>query len=168
MELKIYPDAVLRRKCRPVREITDEDLARAEQMLDLMYEAQGSGLAGPQVGWSSQVVTLDLERTRKGERIFVNPRIISAEGEVEQEEGCLSLPGVWAPVRRAEKVVMVAYTTRGERIEQEAEGLLARVWQHEMDHLNGMLLIDRLDPTRLMELRHKLRELERSAEGQGR
>ena len=163
MELKKYPDRILRTKCSPIREITDEDLARAREMLDFMYEAEGAGLAGPQVGWASRIVTLDVEGEGKGERIFVNPRIISLDGEVEEEEGCLSVPGVRVPVRRAERVVVAAYTVRGKRVEQKAEGMLARAWQHELDHLNGVLLVDHLDATVLVEIRHSLRQLELEA-----
>lgn len=163
MELKKYPQKILRARCSPILEITDEDVARAREMLDFMYEAKGVGLAGPQVGWSAQIVTLDVEGEGKGERTFVNPRIIHSEGEVEEEEGCLSVPGVRAVVRRPERVVVAAYTLRGERIELEAEGILARAWQHEADHLNGILFIDRLDPTVLMTIRHSLKELEREA-----
>ena len=160
MELKKYPNLILRAKCRPVLEITNEDIVQAKEMLEFMYAVNGAGLAGPQVGWNRQILTLDVGGERQGERVFVNPRIISSEGEVEAEEGCLSLPGLWAPVKRAEKLVVVAYTLAGERVEQHAEGLLARAWQHEIDHLNGMLFIDRLAPTTLMTLRQKLRELE--------
>ena len=165
MELRTYPDRILRVKCQPVREITDADLARAREMLELMYCVKGVGLAGPQVGWRREVVTLDITGERQGERIFVNPRIIRTEGEEEAEEGCLSVPGVWAPVRRAAKVLVVAYTIQGERIEQEFEGLPARAWQHEIDHLNGLLFIDRLPPIMLLTLRQKLHELEREHKG---
>jgi len=164
MELVIYPQRVLRVKCSPLKEINDESFERASRMLALMYEMSGVGLAGPQVGWAERVVTLDVDGSRKGERIFVNPRIVSSEGEIEEEEGCLSLPGVWARVRRAEKVVVAAYTLRGERVEIEAEGLQSRAWQHEIDHLNGMLFIDRLPPTSLLQIKDKLKGLERSFE----
>jgi len=170
MELKHYPDRILRRKCRPVREVDDEVLRRAEEMLQFMYESDGVGLAGPQVAWPQQILTLDVTGERKGPRIFINPRIINREGYIEMEEGCLSLPGVRAKVPRAEKVAVVAYTILGERIEAEAEGLAAVAWQHELDHLNGILLIDRLAPTQLMAIREELKRLERGlqdAEGAG-
>ena len=160
MELKTYPDRILRARCRPFAEVTDEDLSRAREMLEFMYQADGVGMAGPQVGWGLRIVTLDVEQEGKGERIFINPVVVHAEGDVEEDEGCLSLPGVRAEVRRSATVTVAAYTIRGKRVEQQAEGLLARAWQHEMDHLNGILFIDRLEPTALMTLRHKLRELE--------
>jgi len=160
MELKTYPDRILRARCHPFAEVTDEDFSRAREMLEFMYQADGVGLAGSQVGWSRRIVTLDVGHEGKGERIFINPVILHAEGEVEEEEGCLSLPGVRADVRRSARVTVAAYTILGKRVEQQVEGLLARAWEHELDHLNGILFIDRLEPTALMTLRHKLREFE--------
>lgn len=163
MELRVYPDKVLCRAASALREVTDDELARAREMLGFMYELEGVGLAGPQIGWRSRVVTLDVENSKKGDRIFVNPRIVSMEGEQTEEEGCLSLPGVRARVTRANRLVVVTYTIRGKRVELEVEGLPARAWQHEIDHLNGVLLIDRLDAVTLTQLRQQLRELEEAA-----
>jgi len=167
MELKLYPDRILRRRCQPVREVDDEVLQRAEEMLQLMYETDGVGLAGPQVAWPRQIITLDTIGEHEDPRIFVNPRIVNREGYTEMEEGCLSLPGVRARVPRAEKVTVVAFTILGERIEAEAEDLAAVAWQHELDHLNGILLIDRLSPTQLMTLREELKHLEHRTGGEG-
>jgi peptide deformylase len=161
MELKIYPDEVLRKKCAPLREVGDEEAHRMRQMLDLMYEEEGVGLAGPQVGWSVRVLTLDVEQDGSDPRIFINPRLVESEGQVEEEEGCLSLPGLSAAVPRAERVRVVAFTLQGKRYEVQAEGLPARAWQHEIDHLNGILFIDRLSPTKRLGLRHRLKELEK-------
>ena len=121
------------------------------------------------MGWCDRIVTLDAEGTREGLRIFVNPLIVLREGQIEIEEGCLSLPGVRALVPRAEKVRVVVYTLGGERLEMEAEELAACAWQHELDHLNGVLIIDKVPPTGLIPLRARLKELEReaSATGQG-
>ena len=159
MELKLYPDRILRRRCQPVREVDDEVLRRAEEMLQFMYESDGVGLAGPQIAWPRQILTLDTAGERQDPRIFVNPRIVNREGYIELEEGCLSLPGIRVHVPRAEKVAIVAYTILGERIEAEAEGLAAVAWQHEMDHLNGILLIDHLAPTQLITIRDELKRL---------
>ena len=164
MSIRTYPDQVLRVKSEPLREVNGADLARANCMLDLMYEANGVGLAGPQVGWNVRIVVMDVEQSHCGDRIFINPRILSTEGDVIEDEGCLSVPGVWAPVRRAQRVVVAAYNVRGERVEQTAEGLTARAWQHELDHLNGVLFFDRLEPMALMAVRHQLKSLERDAE----
>jgi peptide deformylase len=164
VELRYYPDRVLKRTCRPLREVTSETVTRAEEMLEFMYEADGCGLAGPQVGWGERIVTLDPEGGREGLRIFINPLIVHREGQSEIEEGCLSLPGIRVPVPRAAKVRVVAYTLRGERLEMEADGLAACAWQHEVDHLNGILIIDRLPPTKLITLREPLKRLEMEAE----
>ena len=159
MELKLYPDRILRRKCQPVREVDDEVLHRAEEMLQFMYESDGVGLAGPQIAWPRQILTLDVGGEHLDPRIFVNPRIVNREGYIEMEEGCLSLPGIRALVPRAEKVAVVAYTILGERIEAEAEGLAAVAWQHELDHLNGILFIDHLAPTQLITIRDELKRM---------
>jgi peptide deformylase len=164
MELKCYPDRRLRKKCRPIREIDEEVVRRAEQMLELMYESDGLGLAGPQVGWQRQIVTIDVEGNHDGDRLFVNPRIVEGEGYVEVEEGCLSLPGIRVDVPRSEKIKLVTYTIDGKRVETELEGLAAIAWQHEVDHLNGTLIIDRLAPTKLMSIRDKLKRLEGQVE----
>jgi len=164
VEMKVYPDEVLRGVCAPLREITDEELERAREMLEFMYVTEGVGLAGPQIGWRSRILTLDVEGAMKGDRIFVNPKIVSMQGEQTAEEGCLSLPDIRAQVTRANKVGVVAYTIKGERVELEAEGLAARAWQHETDHLNGILFIDRLDPIALTKLRQTLKQLEAEAE----
>ncbi|MHC5033697.1 MAG: peptide deformylase, partial [Planctomycetota bacterium] len=94
MELKIYPDSVLKKKSRVVKQVTDEIVARAQEMLEFMYEADGLGLAAPQVGWSERIVTLDVELEKKDPRVFVNPTITAREGHQEEDEGCLSLPGL--------------------------------------------------------------------------
>jgi len=164
VEFVKYPDPRLRKKCSPITEINDETLNRAEEMLELMYAREGVGLAGPQVGWLERIVTLDTEGNRKGDRIFVNPKIIETEGSIKDDEGCLSLPGIWVPVTRAERVTVSAYTIRGKNVELEAEGTAARAWQQEIDHLNGMLVIDRTTPTALMQVRDKLKKLERQYE----
>jgi len=167
VEIVFYPDRVLRAKCEPVREIDDRTFERAHQMIDCMHEADGVGLAGPQVGWKKRIVALDTGEQGPDERIFVNPQITDREGEEEAEEGCLSLPGIWLPVTRAERVVVTAYTIRGKKLEMEAEGLLSRAWQHEVDHLNGILIIDRVPATTRMRIRGKLKKLEeRAAEKQ--
>ena len=169
MELKYYPDRVLRKKCRPVEEVNDEVVERARRMLEFMYESEGLGLAAPQVGWSDRIVIVDVEGSKQGERIFLNPRLVRREGHMEQEEGCLSLPGVRLNVPRAEEMTVAAYTLAGERVELEVEGLGSAVWQHELDHLNGVLIIDKVPPTSLISIREQLKKLEReAAEGERR
>jgi len=167
MEVVLYPDKVLRAKCTPVQEIDDRTFQRARQMIDCMRDADGVGLAGPQVGWKKRIVTLDTGEEGPEDSIFVNPKITDREGEEKAEEGCLSLPGIWLPVARAERVTVSAYSIRGEKIEMEVEGLMSRAWQHEIDHLNGVLIIDRVPATTRMRIRDKLKKLEeRAAEKQ--
>jgi peptide deformylase len=160
VELKYYPDRVLRKKTRPIQEVNDDVMERARQMLEVMYEAEGVGLAGPQVGWGRRIVTIDVEGAKPQDRVFVNPIIVRRDGKTEQEEGCLSLPGIKVKVPRAEKLTVVAYTLAGERVEFDFEGLPACVWQHELDHLNGVLIIDKLPPTTLITIREQLKQLE--------
>ena len=163
MELRYYPDRVLRKRTRPIETVTDEVLERAHQMLDVMYQAEGVGLAGPQVAWSRRIVTLAAEDEEPSGRVFLNPVIIRREGQTEQEEGCLSLPGIKVKVPRAEKITVVAYALNGERAEFDLDGLPACVWQHELDHLNGILIIDKLPPTTLITIRDQLKKLEEQA-----
>lgn len=160
MELKIYPDTVLRESCAPLREVGDAEATKLRAMVDFMYECDGVGLAGPQIGWSVRVVTLDAEQDREDPRIFINPSLHNQEGEIVEEEGCLSLPGIQAPVPRVERLRVKAYTLDGTHFEKDVEGLEARAWQHEIDHLNGVLFIDRLQPTTLTSIRHQLKKLE--------
>ena len=161
MQIIHYPDRVLSRQSKPVREVDREVLDRAHEMLELMYESDGIGLAGPQVGWSRRIITLDVDQDRKGERIFINPRIIEREGQMEGEEGCLSLPGMSLAVPRAAKVKVAAYTPKGERLEIDADGLHAAAWQHELDHLDGLLIINRADPADILAVSRQLRKLEK-------
>jgi peptide deformylase len=160
MELKLYPDRTLRRRCRPLLEVDGEVTARAQEMLEFMYQSEGVGLAGPQIGWCQRICTLDPDGSHDGRRIFVNPLIVHREGYAEHDEGCLSLPGIEVRVPRSAKVAVVAYTLDGERVEMEAEDLAACAWQHELDHLNGVLIIDRVPPTTLLGIREQLKKLE--------
>lgn len=127
-----------------------------------MYEAKGIGLAANQVGWMERVLVKDETGERTGERVFINPVILHQEGETLEEEGCLSLPGVFGKVMRSEKVVVAAYTLKGERLEIKVEGLSARVWQHEIDHLNGTLIIDKMTPASRLANSKRIKELEQA------
>jgi len=162
-QLKIltYPDPMLRKKCDPVKEIDDDLLKLLDDMADTMYEAPGIGLAASQVGFMKRVIVVDIkprervEGSEEEEEILlppdrtelielINPEIVFAEGEVIGEEGCLSIPGFVSDVKRNYEVVVEGYNRDGERIQIECEDLLARVFQHEIDHLDGVLFIDRL------------------------
>lgn len=147
LEIKRYPDRILRKKAEPV-ETLDRNLQRLiDDMVETMYAAPGIGLAAPQVGVSKRVIVIDVSH-RDEERtplvVLINPEIASAEGEAESEEGCLSLPGYTTSVKRSEKVVVRGLDRKGKPLEIESGGILCRALQHEIDHLNGTLLIDRI------------------------
>jgi len=163
MTIRCYPDPVLRRTAAPVRAVDEAFLARAHQMLAFMYEADGIGLAGNQVGWLERIVAIDATQANAGDRVFLNPRIISAEGETHDEEGCLSLPGIHIVVTRAARVTVAAWTLRGVKIELQAEGLAAAAWQHEIDHLDGKMIIDRAPESARTALGRQLKQLEKDA-----
>ena len=138
-QLKIYPDAVLRDKSFPVLNFDSRLFNLIEGMKEIMYLRQGIGLAAPQVGVLQRVVITDI-----GEGLFtlVNPVILHRQGAEYLEEGCLSLPGVQVEIQRSEIITVSGLTVKGKTVEMELSGLMARVIQHEIDHLNGILIID--------------------------
>jgi peptide deformylase len=161
-DLKIiyYPDPRLRKVSEPVTRF-DENLARlASRMFELMREEQGVGLAAPQVGINLRMFVMNHDGKPENDRIIVNPQLLDAEGNETSEEGCLSLPDIRAQIDRAAKLVLRAQDVTGRPIEEKAEGFIARIWQHETDHLNGILLLDRMGFTAKMGVRKKIRQLE--------
>jgi peptide deformylase len=161
-DLKIisYPDPRLRRVSVPVKEFGDKlgDLVR--RMFELMREAKGVGLAAPQVGYNIRLFIVNHTQQPEDDRVYVNPVLFDAEGEEISSEGCLSLPGINVDVTRAKSAKMQAMDVNGKRIEQVETDYVARIWQHELDHLNGILLIDHMGPTAKVENRKILKELE--------
>ncbi|MBI4619252.1 MAG: peptide deformylase [Desulfobacterales bacterium] len=144
LKILTYPDPVLKKKAKPV-EIIDERIKKlAEDMIETMYAAPGVGLAAPQVGESLRVITVDVTRKEEGLIVLINPEIISSEGECTEEEGCLSVPDFKEIVQRKEKVLVKGLDLEGRKIQIPAEGLLAIAFQHEIDHLDGILIIDRV------------------------
>lgn len=141
-----YPDPVLSQKARPVEDIDDDIRRLADDMAETMYAKDGIGLAAPQVGESCRLVVIDVTGPSRREdlRVIVNPVIESAEGEVETEEGCLSVANYRANVKRAERVRVTGRDLDGEPVDIEAGDLLAICLQHEIDHLDGTLFIDRI------------------------
>ena len=139
-----YPAKVLRTKTKEVARITDEDRKLVKDMIDTMYAENGVGLAANQVGVSKQIFVASADQVRGKELVFFNPRLVKKEGVLKEFEGCLSVPELYEPVKRAKRVWMRAMTLEGKTVEVKAEGLLARIFQHETDHLSGMLFIDRL------------------------
>ena len=146
LDILKFPDRVLRTPARPVEAITGEVVELMENMLETMYAAPGIGLAAPQVGVSKRIIVLDLDHENPGPNAIklANPVIREAEGEVVFEEGCLSVVDFTAEVKRAEQVVVSGYDENGEEVEIETDGLLAVALQHEIDHLDGKLFIDRI------------------------
>jgi len=156
-----YPDPVLRRKAEPVSDINEEILELIEDMTDAMYGDDGVGLAAPQVGESKRLIVVD---AGEGLTVLINPEIIQKSGEeASLEEGCLSLPDIRVDVSRPSSVVVHGLNEKGKKIELEAEGLLARVFQHEIDHLNGVLIIDHASSVQRSLLKSRLRGLGKAA-----
>jgi len=139
-----YPAKVLRTKTKKVERVTDEDRKLVKDMIETMYAENGVGLAANQVGISKQLFVASADQVRGNELVYFNPCLVKKEGTLKEFEGCLSIPELYEPVKRAKRVRMRAMTLDGKTVEVKAEGLLARIFQHETDHLNGLLFIDRL------------------------
>jgi peptide deformylase len=157
LTVRKYGDPVLRRRATPVTEITDEIRRIVDDMIETMYDEVGIGLAAPQVGISLRLMVVGHEKGR-GARAIVNPVITETVGEITAEEGCLSLPGIFAPVTRAESVTLEGQDLEGQPVTIKGRGLTARVFQHEMDHLDGVLFIDRLDPMTRDRIKRKIKK----------
>jgi len=158
LQLVEYPHPALLRRARPLVRI-DEALADAvERMFEIMYEAQGVGLAANQVALPYRLFVVNAagDRDAGEELVFINPVLSRPRGNAVQEEGCLSLPGVRMDVRRPERVVIDAWSLAGEPMHLDADGLLARIVQHEYDHLEGRLFTDRLSEAATLEVRRSL------------
>lgn len=144
-EIRILGDPVLRRKAEPVETVDDEVRELIDDMLETMYDADGVGLAAPQVGLSHRVIVVDTREPEVAPFALVNPVIVESGEETDRgEEGCLSIPGLKEIVERPARVVVEGLDPEGNPRRIEAEGLLARVLQHEVDHLDGILFLDRV------------------------
>ena len=163
MEIVKYGHPALRWKAKELTELTPDFKATVRAMFNLMYEARGIGLAATQVGLPYRFfvvnTTADPKETEE-ELVFINPEIIRKKGNVEGEEGCLSLPELYGQVARAEEIVLEAYDIDGQGFEMECSEILARVIQHENDHLDGVLFIDRMKPDEVEELQANIDDLE--------
>ena len=162
LNIHIYPDPVLRQRAVPV-DMVDRSIRKLiDDMAETMYDAPGIGLAANQVGKTLRVIVIDLQKEdyHHGLIALVNPRIIAESGTIIWEEGCLSIPDYYSTVKRSEKVTVEGLDPDGKRIEIHAEGLLAVALQHEIDHLNGKLFIDHLNPIKrdLFKRRWKKRQ----------
>jgi peptide deformylase len=155
LRIVVYPAAVLQKKSEPVDVVDAQVVQLAHEMSKLMVTAQGIGLAAPQVGVARRIITANVG---DGFIYLVNPVIEEREGKVRMEEGCLSCPGISADVDRAEKIVVRGLDLDGKGVVYRAEGLTARVLQHEIDHLNGVLIVEKLPWLERIAARRKLRD----------
>jgi len=163
LEILHYPDPRLRRHAEPVATVDDKVRALVDDMATTMYAAPGIGLAAIQVGVAQRVIVIDLSESRNQLQVFINPQIVSAEGEQVLEEGCLSVPGIFEPVTRAEHIRVRALNRDGEPFEFEARGLLATCIQHEIDHLDGKMFVDYLSRLKQERITKKLQKQQRLA-----
>jgi peptide deformylase len=158
-----YPHPALRHPSKPLKRVDAELRNIVAEMFELMYEHEGVGLAANQVDLPYRLFIANPEGApdaNEAERVFINPVLSLPRGQEEDEEGCLSIPSVYAPVTRSETIKVQAYDLAGNEFTEEVSGLMARIVQHETDHLDGKLFIDRLSPTQLAAIRDKLEEFE--------
>jgi peptide deformylase len=153
--IRIFGDPVLRQRAAEITEIDGRIAKLAEEMVETMYAAPGVGLAAPQVGIERRLFVYDIG---EGPQTVVNPRIVESRGEWEYEEGCLSVPGLHWPILRPGEVHLVGYDVEGNEISIEADELLGRVFQHEMDHLDGILILERIEKDQRKDAMKILRE----------
>ena len=156
--IRILGDPVLKTPAKPVEDFDDGLRRLAQDMLETMYDAPGVGLAGPQVGISLRLFVFDDGAT--GPSFMANPELLWAEGEIVEEEGCLSIPGPFHPTRRFASITCRGQNLAGDPVEMSGEGLLARIFQHETDHLDGTLFIDRLSEDSRKAVLAELRRIE--------
>ncbi len=166
LQIRKYGDEILRKKAEPVKDINGQLVKLAQDMVETMHKAPGLGLAAPQVGESLRLITVDLSVGEKPSEliIMINPQIVEQEGEVIDEEGCLSIPGIFEKVKRPKRVLVKGYDLEGKEREIEAEDLLARVFCHEIDHLEGRLFIDLLSPLKRSLIKREIRKKIRAGE----
>ena len=151
-----YPERVLRTRAKEVKEITSDIQKLIDDMIETMYQAKGVGLAAPQVGISLRVIIVD---TSRGALPFVNPEVVlMSRKKIKEEEGCLSVPGFFLEIPRSQKVRVRGLTREGKLIELEAEGLTACIFQHEVDHLNGKLVINRISVIKKLKVMREVRK----------
>ena len=166
LQLRYYGDPVLRKRAEPVAEITEAEHQLAEQMLMTLYATgNGIGLAATQVGVLKRLIIVDIGEEDDEEYeplVLFNPELLSSDGEIVAEEGCLSIPDVTADVKRPERIVVEGVNLQCEAIRIEADGLLARVLQHEIDHLNGVLFIDRISGLKRRLLSEELTRIQQA------
>jgi len=165
-EIIKYPDPILQKPTEPVTEFNAELQSLVDDMFESMYAAQGIGLAAPQIGISKRLTVIDLSFKKNPEEkiVLINPKIIHKEGKQNEEEGCLSLPEIREKVSRATKVRVQAQDVHGNPFEMDGEELLARAFQHEIDHLDGILFIFRVSALKRDLLMRKIRKMQKNGE----
>jgi len=156
LEILVYPDERLRTVAKPVKSVNDDIRELVKDMQETMYNANGIGLAATRVDVHKQVIVMDLSEERNEPLVLINPTIIEKDGEQIYDEGCLSVPEYYAPVKRAENIRITALDEQGEIFELQADGLLAVCIQHEMDHLAGRVFVDYLSRLKQDRIRKKL------------
>ena len=165
-EILKYPDPVLKKRSREVDQIDEALKKLIQDMTETMYEAGGVGLAAPQVGISRRVIVVDVSPIDPQQSFFamINPEIVLEEGDVDHEEGCLSVPECLEKVKRREKVQVRGISPEGNKVEVSGEGILAFALQHEIDHLNGVLILDKVSPLKRDVYRRKVKKEKRKEE----
>jgi len=158
LDILHYPDPRLRNRAEPIETVTDEHRQLAADMLETMYEAPGIGLAATQVNVHQRMLVADVSETRDEPHVLINPVVVASEGEEEMEEGCLSVPGVFDTVRRADAIVVEYLDLDGNPCRLETGGLLAVCIQHEIDHLDGKLFVDYLSQLKRSRIKQKLKK----------
>jgi len=161
LDIVLYPEQGLREVCAPIPEMTDDLDKLIDDMFYTMYDAPGIGLAAPQIAVQQRLIVVDVSETKDQPIALINPEIIQSAGEITWEEGCLSLPGVYAKVKRPSDIIVRGMDRDGKQVELEANDLLAVFIQHEIDHLNGTMFIDHLSGlkrTRALQRYKKLQE----------
>jgi len=156
-----YPDPRLHKVAKPVVSVTENTRKLIRDMSETMYAAPGIGLAATQIDVHEQIVVIDVSETHDDLKVFINPEILESEGSEEGEEGCLSVPGIYETVKRAERVKVQALNERGEKFQLEADGLLAVCIQHEIDHLHGKVFVEHLSHLKQTRIRAKLKKQRR-------
>jgi len=168
LEILHFPDPRLRKKAIPVDKVDDQVRQTVKNMFETMYDAPGIGLAATQVNIQQQIIVIDVSEDKSTPVCLINPEITFKDGEEEMQEGCLSVPGIFENVQRAENITVKALDLEGSEFTMEADGLLAVCIQHEMDHLDGKLFVDYLSPLKLQRIKKKMlkiKKLESSDQG---
>ncbi len=160
LSIKIYGEPILRKKASKINKIEKDDISIIEKMIDAMFANEGIGLAAPQIGVSKQIIVVNGGKDKNIIKL-INPVILEREGENKAKEGCLSIPDIYVEVKRSSYVTIEGLNEKEELVKIEADGLLARILQHEIDHLNGILIVDYASPVSKVIVKKQLKKLRR-------